>query len=61
MADKKIEATEQVSAKAMTDAIIDAWFVEYIANSPVSRASVEVLNHVTAAKDALKRILSKEV
>lgn len=42
-----------------TDAVIDAWFVERIHNSPASR-DVVVINLLTEAKEDLKRRLRPE-
>lgn len=43
-----------------TSARIDAWFVDLIHNSPVSR-DTEVFNHVRRAVDELKRRLTEEM
>ncbi|HUO54278.1 MAG TPA: hypothetical protein VMU18_06040 [Rhodoblastus sp.] len=43
--------------RADIEAEIEAWFVEAIHHSPVSRAT-EIFNHVRAAVDALKSRLA---
>jgi hypothetical protein len=49
-------AAESVPSRA--EAEIEAWFVEHVMNSPVSRAGAEIYNHVRAAVDALKTRLA---
>ncbi len=52
------EAKQSSPAAATLSAEVEAWFVEQIQNSPVSRAGAEIYNHVRAAVDALKTRLS---
>ena len=48
----------ETSAISPLDAAIEAWFVEQIHNSPVSRAT-DAFNHVRSAVDDLKTRLAR--
>ena len=52
-----VEAVAQAAEKITSGALaekIEAWFVDEIHNSPVSRAGSEVFNHLRQAVDNLK-------
>lgn len=48
------------AAPAVSDALVEAWFVETINNSIVSRHT-EIFNYVRSSVDELKRRLAKEI
>jgi hypothetical protein len=56
-AEAAVVAGSVEAAPSRVEAEIEAWFVEHIMNSTVSRAT-EIYNHVRAAVDALKQRLS---
>jgi hypothetical protein len=58
-ADKSAASPDPVLAPSATDQLIDHWFIESFYDSLVAR-DTQIFNQVQAAKDELKRRLSKE-
>jgi hypothetical protein len=53
------EAKAVIAAAPKFELLIEAWFARHFHNSIVSR-DTELFNHVHAAKEDLKRVLSSE-
>lgn len=59
MAKAKDAAEKSAGQGGLTPEAIEAWFVEFIHNSPISRDS-EVYNHARKAVDELKKRAQQE-
>ena len=58
-AEKSAPQSEHILAPSPTDQLVDRWFIESFHDSLVAR-DTQIFNQVQAAKDELKRRLSKE-